>query len=47
MQDNWLPSPEDHLDPVVKKFFGIREPGTIHLGILDGDANLALWKGAQ
>lgn len=40
-KDNWLPTPPKDLDPAVKKFFGIREHGTIHLGVLDKDGNIS------
>jgi N4-(beta-N-acetylglucosaminyl)-L-asparaginase len=40
-QDNWLPAPDGELDPVVRKFFGIREHGTVHVGVLDDAGNLA------
>src|SRR6185436_2608123 len=29
------------LDPVVKKFFGIREHGTVHVGVLDPEGNVS------
>jgi N4-(beta-N-acetylglucosaminyl)-L-asparaginase len=40
-KDNWLPGPTKDLDPVVKKFFGIREHGTVHVGVLDQDGNVS------
>jgi N4-(beta-N-acetylglucosaminyl)-L-asparaginase len=39
-KDNWLPAPDDDLDPSVKKFFKIREHGTVHVAALDKDGNL-------
>jgi N4-(beta-N-acetylglucosaminyl)-L-asparaginase len=39
--DDWLPTPVDKLDPVVKKVLDIREHGTIHVGVLDPVGNLA------
>lgn len=40
-KDNWLPTPTKNLDPAVKKFFGIREHGTVHVGVLDKEGNLS------
>jgi N4-(beta-N-acetylglucosaminyl)-L-asparaginase len=40
-RDNWLPTPTPELDPAVKKFFGIREHGTIHVGVLDSNGDLS------
>ena len=35
-----FPPPDNELDPVVKKFFGIREHGTIHCSALDTHGDL-------
>ncbi len=40
-KDNWLPAPTKDLDPAVKRFFGIREHGTVHVGVLDKDGNIS------
>jgi N4-(beta-N-acetylglucosaminyl)-L-asparaginase len=39
-KDNWLPMASDDLDPAVKKYFRIREHGTVHIGLLDTEGNL-------
>jgi N4-(beta-N-acetylglucosaminyl)-L-asparaginase len=38
--DDWLPPPPKDLDPVVRKFFGIRPTGTIHCGVLDAKGDI-------
>ncbi|MDX2036453.1 MAG: N(4)-(beta-N-acetylglucosaminyl)-L-asparaginase [Isosphaeraceae bacterium] len=38
--DDRIPPPDDELDPVVKKFFNIREHGTIHCSALDTHGDL-------
>src|SRR5262245_8515144 len=40
-KDNWLPAPTKELDPAVKKFFNIREHGTVHVAALDTDGNVS------
>ncbi len=40
-KDNWLPVPPKDLDPAAKKFFGVREHGTVHVSVLDAAGNLA------
>jgi N4-(beta-N-acetylglucosaminyl)-L-asparaginase len=37
---DWVAPPNDELSPTVKKFFGIREHGTIHCSALDTHGNL-------
>lgn len=34
-KDDRIPPPDSELDPVVKRFFGIRAQGTIHCSVLD------------
>ncbi len=38
--DDWLPPPDDQLDPEVKKFFN-RPTGTIHLAAMNADGDLS------
>jgi N4-(beta-N-acetylglucosaminyl)-L-asparaginase len=40
-KDNWLPVSTKELEPAVKKFFNIREHGTVHVGALDKDGNVS------
>lgn len=37
---DWIAPPNDELSPAVRKFFGIREHGTIHCSALDTHGNL-------
>jgi N4-(beta-N-acetylglucosaminyl)-L-asparaginase len=37
---DWVAPPDDELPPAVRKFFGIREHGTIHCSALDTHGNL-------
>jgi N4-(beta-N-acetylglucosaminyl)-L-asparaginase len=39
-KDNWLPAPPKDLDPAVRRFFGVREHGTVHVGVLDAAGNI-------
>ncbi len=38
--DDWLPPPDDQLDPDVKKFFG-RPTGTIHLAAMNANGDIS------
>ncbi|CAN5891502.1 N(4)-(beta-N-acetylglucosaminyl)-L-asparaginase [soil metagenome] len=38
--DNWIPPADEELDPIVRRFFGIREHGTIHCSALDTHGDL-------
>lgn len=38
--DDLFPPPNEELDPVVRRFYGIREHGTIHCSALDTHGNL-------
>jgi N4-(beta-N-acetylglucosaminyl)-L-asparaginase len=40
-KDNWLPAPSKELDPAVRRFFNVREHGTVHVGVLDKAGNLS------
>jgi N4-(beta-N-acetylglucosaminyl)-L-asparaginase len=39
-KDDWLPPPDDELDPIVRAHFGIRKTGTIHCSALDTHGDL-------
>ncbi len=39
-ESDWIAPPDSELDPAVRRFFGIREPGTIHCSALDTHGDL-------